>query len=330
MTRWLLRALLAAAGAALVLGLVTMFRRHQARLAGQAASEEPVVAPSRMRAVDGEALVVLDSADLRRLGLATAPLREATRAPEVRLAGTLVPEPDRVVAVRAPVAGRLGVPEGARWPRFGETVSAGAELAQVSDAKPLAAPRGGVVTQVGAQPGEMVQAGQLLLEITDYAHPLARIAWPPDAPPPPSRLLLAPPGDEGSGRRVAARLVGAAPQADEVTRLPAYLYRADRSWPGARPGALVSAFVSDPRAPARGTLVPDRAVVQWEGLTWAYVERGPGRFARVRVPNDRPVPGGFLAGSGLAPGQRVVVQGAEQLLSEEFRARVTVGEEQSE
>jgi hypothetical protein len=61
-----------------------------------------------------------------------------------------------------------------------------------------------------------------------------------------------------------------------------------------------------------------------------FVERGAGRFGRVRAPTDRPVAGGFLASAGLLAGDTVVVEGAEQLLSEEFRARVTVGDEPGE
>ncbi|HEX5385412.1 MAG TPA: HlyD family efflux transporter periplasmic adaptor subunit [Gemmatimonadales bacterium] len=331
MSRPLPRALasaLALATAVLVgVWLVTMYHRHEARLEAQAGLQEPVVAPSRVRESGGEATVVLDTADERRLGLRVAPVRAAVAAPEVRLTGELVPEPDRTAAVRAPLAGRLSVPDGAHWPGFGDRVSAGALVAQVSDAKPLAAPRGGVVTHVGAQPDEMVQPGQVLLEITDYTQPLARIAWPADAPRPPASLALVAPGRTGG--RVTARLVGASPEADALTRLPAFLYRAERSWSGARPGAAVFALLPRGGSARRGVLVPDRALVQWEGLVWAYVEREPGRFSRVRVPTDRPVAGGMLA-TTLEPGTPVVIEGAEQLLSEEFRARVTVGDEANE
>jgi len=272
-------------------------------------------------------MVVLDSADLVRLGLRTAVLKATASAPVRRLAGELVAEPDRITTVRAPIAGRLALPEGVRWPSFGERMAGGTVIAQVSDAKPLLLPRGGIVTQVGAQPGEMVQPGQLLLEVTDYDQPLVRVAWPADVPGPPAEVGIS--SVEG-GRAVRARLLGAAPAADPVTRLPAYLFRAERGWPGARPGAAVVVAVPDRGAPARGVLVPDRAVVQWEGLTWVFVERGAGRFGRVRAPTDRPVAGGFLASAGLLAGDTVVVEGAEQLLSEEFRARVTVGDEPGE
>jgi biotin carboxyl carrier protein len=308
--------------------LVQTYRAHQARLAAQASRAEPVVAPSRVKSVSGEAMVVLDSSDLSRLGLRTAALKASTTAPVRRLTGEAVAEPDRVTTVRAPIAGRLALAEGARWPAFGDRVAGGTPIAQVSDAKPLVVPRGGLVTQVGAQPGEMVQPGQLLLEVTDYDEALVRVAWPPDAPGPPAEVGVSLAAEGARG--VRARLVGAAPSADPVTRLPAYLYRAERGWRGVRPGAAVLVTVADRGAPGGGVLVPDRAVVQWQGLAWAFVQRGAGRFLRVRVPTDRPLPGGFLARAGLVPGDTIVVEGAEQLLSEEFRARVTVGDEPGE
>jgi hypothetical protein len=326
--RWTVR-LLGLVVLAVVAGLlVWTYRAHQTRLAAQASRAAPVVAPSRVKDVAGVAMVVLDSADLERLGLGTAVLKRASAAPVRRLAGELVAEPDRITAVRAPIAGRLALPEGTRWPVFGERLSGGTTIAQVSDAKPLLLARGGVVTQVGAQPGEMVQPGQLLLEVTDYDRPLVRVAWPGDLSGPPTEIGLSLAAEGARG--VRARLLGAAPTADPVTRLPAYLFRAERGLGGARPGAVVVVTVVERGAPLHGVLVPDRAVVQWQGLAWAFVEHGARRFVRVRIPTDRAVPGGFLAGGGLSAGDTVVVQGAEQLLSEEFRARVTVGDEPGE
>jgi hypothetical protein len=42
------------------------------------------------------------------------------------------------------------------------------------------------------------------------------------------------------------------------------------------------------------------------------------------------VSGGWVASEPFAAGDSVVVRGAEELLSEEFRARVTVGDESGE
>jgi hypothetical protein len=116
-----------------------------------------------------------------------------------------------------------------------------------------------------------------------------------------------------------------------VTRRAAYLYRAERAWPGATPGTAAVAIATSQAAPvAAGVLIPDAAVVQWEGLAWTYRRRAPGQFERVRVETTAPVAGGWVARAPFAAGDSVVVRGAQELLSEEFRARVTVGDEAGE
>lgn len=322
------RTIVAVIALAVATGLVVLYRNHMSEVEREAARDAPVVAPSRVREVEAEAVVTLDSAERRRIGLALSPLGATSRVPEDRLPGEVVAESGRTAVLRAPVAGRLTLPAGTRWPALGERVDAGVALARVSDARPLSLPIGGVVTSVGAQPGALVEAGQSLLEVADYRRPLVRVPWPAQgggAPPARARV-----GPAMADVRVDATLVGPAPEADPVTREPVYLYRAGRAWPGAMPGT--PAVLLRPRTGRRadGVLVPDSAVVQWEGLAWTYVQRGPGRFHRVRVPTDHPVPGGWLAGAPLGVNDTVVVRGAQELLSEEFRASVTVGDEAGE
>ena len=312
--------------------LVVLYTSHRGEATLEAGRDQPVVAPSRVAQTQEAVVVALDSADARRIGLETAPLSSVARAPEERLSGEVVAEPERLAILRAPVAGRLAVVSGARWPGLGDRVVAGRSLAQVSDALPMAAPISGVVTRVGAQPGAIVEAGQELLEVVDQSRPLVRIAWAERAGAAPrSTITLAP----VSGTvRVTAHLVGPSAEADPATRRPAYLYRADRAWPGATPGTPVVAMVAEKVRPAsaarEAVLVPDRAVVQWEGLAWVYAQRASARFERVRIPTDRPTTGGWIVSSGLVAGDTVVVTGAQELLSEEFRARVTVGDESGE
>jgi multidrug efflux pump subunit AcrA (membrane-fusion protein) len=270
--------------------------------------------------------VVLDTAEIRRIGLTTAELAGTVAEAGRRLSGQVVPEPERTVTLRAPVSGRLASAEGRPWPSLGERLAAGATVGRVSDAQPLVVPIAGVVTKVGARPGEIVEAGQILLELADNTRPVVRIAWPDDVGRPRNRLILLP---TGADTRIEAMLIGPAAEADPLTRLPAYLYRARARWPGAVAGTPVVAMVPE-GGKTEGALVPDRAVVQWEGLAWAYLQRGPGEYVRVRVPTDRPVAGGWVAGPPLAAGDTVVVSGVQELLSEEFRARVTVGEESGE
>jgi biotin carboxyl carrier protein len=299
-------------------------------------------AAARVKRIDelgeDQAGIVLDVHAAERAGIETRALGPPTRAGNVTLAGTLAPDPARVTNVQAPIAGRLTAAD-AGWPALGDQVGAGQVIGQVSDARPVTAPRPGTVTRVGAQPGEIVQAGQLLLEVTDFSGLMARIVWPPGSPvPAPASVALAPTvgaaGGASSARAptVVATLVGPAPETDSVTRAPVFLYRVPAVWRGARPGTPVVALLPARTGATRGTFVPSEAVVQWQGLAWAYVRRGGGQYVRERVDTRHRVDGGWLVvpgdPSGVGPGDTVVVRGAELLLSEEFRSRVTVGEDE--
>jgi biotin carboxyl carrier protein len=281
-------------------------------------------------ATEAEGAVVLDTATTRRMGIIVAPVRpSALGAPlTVALPGVVVADPQGTAIVRAPVSGKLNAVGQRPWPLFGKMVQAGDQLGQVSDALPIAAPAPGVVTRVMAHPGEAVQAGQELLEITDFSRPLVRIGWRPEVVGgPPARLQIEFTGRSG---RVWAAYAGPATEADPLTRLPAYLYRIEGLSFDARPGMALVARVPDPRSARGGMLVLASAVVQWEGLTWVFVQRGTGRYVRTRIPVDRPIREYYLVGSGLGPKDVIVIHGAEQLLSEEFRSKITVGEEVGE
>ena len=187
---------------ALGIALVVLYRGHRTEGAREAAREEPVVAPNRVSGDSAAVVVSLRPDERRRVGLQLAVLRAASRGAELRLAGDVVPETERAAALRAPVAGRFTVPDGAHWPTLGERVAPQVALAQVSDARPLTLPIGGIVTRVGAQPGALVEAGQVLLEVADYSRPLVRVAWlDTSGRPPPARRRGSRPWRAGPGAR---------------------------------------------------------------------------------------------------------------------------------
>ena len=262
----------------------------------------------------------------------------APHALPVQLAGVLIADPSRVIAIDAPISGRFsldGVPD-AHWPKYGEQVAKGTVLGQVSDARPIVVPAAGLVTHIGAQPGATVQAGQELLELTDFSGLLARIVWTGDAPPvTPSTVMITPLSAIVSDKPGAtATLLGPAPEVDSMTHAPAYLYRVSAPWRGARPGTPVVIRFLAVGSVTQGVVVPTDAVVQWQGLAWVYVERAPGMYIRRRIDTRHRLVTGWVVSSnsegasGVRVGDRIVVHGAELLLSEEFRSRVTVGEDE--
>src|SRR4051812_46322140 len=104
---------------AVAASLIVLYRNHRREVAQEAAREAPVVAPSRTGNSEGAALVTLDSAEARGVGLQVAALRPASGRSEERLPAEVVPESERTAVLRAPVAGRFTVPSGARWPGLG-------------------------------------------------------------------------------------------------------------------------------------------------------------------------------------------------------------------
>lgn len=334
------RALWIGTGVAVVVLIAFGFNAGRGEKAKEAQREAPVAAPSRLQQVrtpTGDvAAIVLDAATARRIDLRTLVLGDPTSRPgDIRLTGELMADPARISTIRAPVPGRVAA-VGGRWPVLGEGLAAGRAVAKVSDARPLDVPRSGVVTRISAQPGELVQAGQELLQVTDFRDPLARIVWRLDLPTvPPPTLTIAPLGAMGPG--ALGRYVGPAAEADTVTRAPVFLYRVSAAWPGARPGLPVVATLTDPRSAVSGVFVPTAAVVQWEGLAWVYVQRtAPAsrgaaaglQYVRIRIDPTHPIAGGWLVPvlvGGVQPRDTVVVRGAQQLLSEEFRARIQLG-----
>jgi hypothetical protein len=84
------------------------------------------------------------------------------------------------------------------------------------------------------------------------------------------------------------------------------------------------------RAPLDGIEIPGSAVVWWTGRAWVLLRTDTDTFTRHEIPTDVPAPGGGF----IVPVQRLphpvselVAQGAQVLLSEEFRAQIEVGED---
>jgi hypothetical protein len=122
------------------------------------------------------------------------------------------------------------------------------------------------------------------------------------------------------GKFTQARLVSPFPRVDPRVQGATFLYVAPAQ-PGLAPGLNLLARLPVGRL-MHGVVVPESAIVWWEGQAWMYQQTAPDHFARRAVPTDDPVKNGFLVEKGLAPANRIVVKGAQTLLSEEFRSQI--------
>jgi hypothetical protein len=116
--------------------------------------------------------------------------------------------------------------------------------------------------------------------------------------------------------RVEATLVSAFPRVDPRIQGRSFLYIAPaRS--GLIPGLNLVAHLSV-GSPMQGVVVPTSAVIWSEGKAWVYQQTAAERFTRRAVLTDIAVERGFFVPGGFSPGDKLVVQGAQTLLSEEL------------
>ncbi len=117
-------------------------------------------------------------------------------------------------------------------------------------------------------------------------------------------------------RRLPAYLVSPSPQSDPVMQGSAFIYRTAASL---ATGSNIAAYLPTARQAKRGVLIPAGAIVWYGGQPWAYLQISPERFGRYPVAQQSQMQGGVFMSEGFKPGQRVVVSGAQLLLSEELK-----------
>src|SRR5262249_54515435 len=166
----------------------------------------------------------------------------------------------------------------------------------------------------GPVAGEALQSnsalGQNLLSLRQT---LVQIAMPVGTPPPKTINVTA-----GDGSSVASSFIGIAPRVDPRLQGAGYFYLA----PGGKlaAGMNVNARFAGTRA-VKGAVVPDDAVVSFQGKSWVYLKRDPKHFVRREISIATPVGGGFFVTS-IPPGSEIVTGGAQLLLSEEMRSQL--------
>jgi hypothetical protein len=91
-----------------------------------------------------------------------------------------------------------------------------------------------------------------------------------------------------------------------------------------RPGTAVSAYLPNSRTNQQGVIVPRSAVVRYAGTDWVYREIDVDRFERREITPVQLTPAGYFVTRDLSPGMRIVVMGAQTLLSEELKSQIQV------
>jgi hypothetical protein len=93
-----------------------------------------------------------------------------------------------------------------------------------------------------------------------------------------------------------------------------------------RPGAAVTGFVPVEGPEESGVIVPHGSIVRHSGRAWTYVQINETDFTRREVPMTHASESGWFVTVGFRAGDKLVVSGAQTVLSEELKSQFSESE----
>ena len=328
--------------------LVFAFVQGRAEFAKEKEREAPVKTPSRVSVETGEPVLTIDSATQAKSGMRVAALKANTTPLEQQAYATVLPVQDlsdarnTYVGVKAQLEKAQASLNLARkdYQRLDQlhnddrnvsdkVFQAGAAALKTEEANVYAAQTAAqsAANTVAQRYGDVITAWLVndtptLKRVLQQQDVLIQVTYPVNASniTAPKTIRI----QSGENVFVTANLIARSPRLDPRIQGISYFYIAPAQT--LVPGMNVLAFLPT-KTEAQGVVVPQSAVVWWQGKAWIYLQKDGDRFARREIPTDQPIENGFVVRSGLAGNDRVMVDGAQLMLSEEFRSQIQVGEE---
>jgi hypothetical protein len=110
-----------------------------------------------------------------------------------------------------------------------------------------------------------------------------------------------------------------APTADPQTQTRGIFYLIDNAGHQLAPGMSLQVAAPSSEAARSGVLVPRDAVLRAEGADWVYLRIAADKFTRREIRPDEMTEQGWFVHAGVKPGETVVTSAAQELLSEELK-----------
>ena len=111
--------------------------------------------------------------------------------------------------------------------------------------------------------------------------------------------------------------ISPAPYTRDALQGETYYFQTERG--DLRTGMQLNAWIPLTDNAVQGVIIPESAVVWYVDRPWVYVRKDADTFFRLPLDKDGETRNGWFVQKGLDPGDRIVIRGAQMLLSEEFR-----------
>ncbi len=330
----ILIAIIAAFGVA---ALIFAYREMSKERAAEREREKPVASESKVsRNASGETILTMDDETQKRIALKIAALTAAQLEPEVKGYGRVLdPAPlsslvAELVSIRA--TGEASQKELERLKVLFAQDNTSARALQTAEA---AAQRDRALTDSirqrllvawGSAIADHSALGGFVQSLATGESALVRIDLLAGeflkTQPLGARLFAL--SDENSA--VEAEFIGTAPAVDAQTQGQGFLFLVKSRQPGFVAGAALLGYLKIAGEAQNGVVIPRAAVTRFNGKPWIYLQTGEDTFLRREISLERPLAEGWFAAQGIKPGDRVVMGGAQLLLSEEQKYQIHMGD----
>jgi len=312
-----------------IAGLIFAYLAGSRERAADAAEDQPISPKSMVEQTSGGTVIHLDLKAQQLAGIQTTPVSAGTLPPEMKAYGrvldsaSLVSLQSDLAAARAAL--QASQAEYERLKKLSVQDNASVLALETAEAQWKRDQGAGQTAeaQLVAASSEVVadEPPEFFQSLASQKNLLVRLDLPAGeiAMENPTAAFLALAGNEPP---IAANFLGRAATVDPQTQGEGFVFLATNAPASLMPGLAVAGFLQLPGEPSRGVIVPDAAVVRSDGRAWIYAQTGRTDFERREIILNHPAGGGWFVTNGIAPGEKIVVTGAQTLLSEEHKSQI--------